>query len=114
MKYNNKHTSNPLNFGMSMVAGLGVIVMIVALAVGVVSGDSANTGLIGVTFAAGLLMLISGVAAWLAVVRPFERFDDINVPKYTGHHDHHDAHEDHSHNAIVSADDQHHPAGSAH
>lgn len=114
MKYNNKHTSNPLNFGMSMVAGLGVVVMIIALGVGVVGGENTDTRFVGVVFAAGLLMLISGVVAWLAVTRPFERFDDIDVPKYTGHAHGHDEHDDHSHNAIVSVDEQGHPVESAH
>ena len=40
MRYNNKQTSNPLSFGLAMTAGIGVIVMMIALAIGVVQGEA--------------------------------------------------------------------------
>lgn len=90
-----RKTSHPLSFGLAFVGGLGVVLMIVALGIGVVQGADANTSLIGVLFVAGLLMMVSGIGAWVAVTQPFAHFDDINVPKYTGHaHDSHDTHED--------------------
>lgn len=113
VNFNNKHTSNPLTFGMSMVAGLGVVLMIIALAIGVVTGDASSTNLIGLTFFAGLVMLITGVVAWAAITRPFAHFDDINVPKDTGHGHGHEAHHD-DHNAIVPTDEQGHPIEQAH
>ena len=98
--------SKPIPFGLSLTAGAGLILMILALAFGVVQGAAANSTAIGVTFAGGLGLLLIGVIGWLATVRPFEHFDDINVPTYTGHHDaaptdaaSHDA--DHDDSAII-------------
>ena len=88
MRYNNKQTGNPLTFGLALTAGLGVIVMITALAVGVVQGENANAGVITLALATGLALLIGGIVGWLIVVRPFDHFDDINVPKDMGHGSH--------------------------
>lgn len=85
MRYNNKQTSNLLTFGLAMTAGLGVILMIIALAIGVTQGESADGSLISFTLVLGLTLLIGGIIGWLIVVRPFDHFDDINVPKDTGH-----------------------------
>jgi hypothetical protein len=83
----------PIQFGLSLVAGGGLVLMIVALGVGVVNAEAANGGLVGTLFIAGLLLLIAGIGAWIGYTRPFAHFDDINEPKYTGHaHDHHDDH----------------------
>jgi len=79
--------SKPVPFGLSLTARAGLILMILALGFGVVQGAAANSTAIGVTFAAGLGLLLIGVIGWLATVRPFENFDDINQPQYTGHHD---------------------------
>ena len=98
MRYNNKQTSNPLNFGLSLAAGLGLMVMITALAVGVLQGESADSRAVGFALVAGFVLLLCGVIGWLAVVRPFDHFDDINVPKDTGHG--HTSHE----TAIVAHD----------
>ena len=77
--------SKPVPFGFSLTAGAGLILMILALAFGVVQGVAANGSVIGLTFVGGLALLIFGIAGWLAVVQPFNHFDDINVPQYTGH-----------------------------
>lgn len=82
-------SSRPLTFGLALTAGAGLILMILALAFGVVQGEAADGTIIGLTFAAGLALLIVGIGGWVAVVQPFEHFDDINVPQYTGHHDAH-------------------------
>jgi hypothetical protein len=79
----------PLAFGLSLTAGAGLIVMMLALAFGVVQGDAANGSIIGLTFAGGVVLLILGIGGWLAVVQPFKSFDDINQPQYTGHHEEH-------------------------
>jgi len=79
--------SKPIPFGLSLTAGAGLILMILALGFGVVQGANANSTAIGLTFAGGLGLLIIGVVGWLATVQPFNHFDDINVPMYTGHHD---------------------------
>jgi hypothetical protein len=88
VRYNYKKTSHPLTFGLALTAGLGVIVMISALAVGVVQGASADSRVIGFTLVTGFTLLILGFVGWLVIVRPFDYFDDINVPKDTGHGEH--------------------------
>jgi hypothetical protein len=79
----------PLAFGLSLTAGAGLILMMLALAFGVVQGDAANGSIIGLTFVGGLVLFLLGIGGWLAVVQPFKNFDDINQPQYTGHHDEH-------------------------
>ena len=86
--------SKPIPFSLALAAGAGLILMMLALAFGVVQGDSANGTVIGVTFVGGLALLVFGIGGWLATVQPFKHFDDINVPQYTGHHEEH--HEDHA------------------
>lgn len=82
---------NSLTISLSGIAGLGVILMVVAALIGVVEGTSADSTLIGTIFGAGVLLLIAGAVAWGGVVRPWENFDDINEPHYHGHH--HDEHD---------------------
>jgi ABC-type nickel/cobalt efflux system permease component RcnA len=98
VRYNNKQTSNPLTFGLALAAGLGLILMITALAVGVLQGASADSRAVGFALVAGFALLVCGIIGWLVVVRPFDHFDDINVPKDTGH-----AHTSHE-TAIVAHD----------
>ena len=94
-------TDNPLLFGLALAAGIGVVLMIIALAVGVVQGDAANNSAIGLTFIIGLAALITGAAAWTFVVQPYKHFDDINQPLEDDHgHGHaHDAAHDEPHDA---------------
>ncbi len=89
----------PLPFGLALTSGAGLVLMMTALAVGVVQGDAANGTVVGVAFAGGLALLILGIGAWLAVVQPFKHFDDINIPQYTGHHE--EAHEVHHDEAAI-------------
>jgi hypothetical protein len=63
--------------------------MLLVAAVGVINGESMDASGLGLLFAAGTAMLISGIIVWFAVVRPDLRFDDINQPMYHGHHDEH-------------------------
>jgi hypothetical protein len=74
--------------------------MILALAVGSVEGETANSQTMLVLFVGGLVLLIGGIGGWLAVVQPHRQFDDINVPAPDEHHDD-DHHDDH---AIVPAE----------
>lgn len=86
--------SKPVSFSLAMTAGAGLILMMLALGIGVVQGTAADSTVVGLTFAGGLGLLLVGVVGWLAAVQPFKNFDDINVPKYTGHHaEHHSADE---------------------
>jgi hypothetical protein len=70
-------------YGLAMVGGLGIIMMILGATIGVIGGtelDTASTNLIGLSVVAGLLLLIVAIGFWLGLVRPFTNFDDINVP----------------------------------
>jgi hypothetical protein len=89
-----KKLSEPLPLGLALIAGTGFIVMTGAIAVGAQEGAAANTGTISVAFGLGLTLFLFGLGAWLAAVRPWEHFDDINVPAVDDHHGHtaHDAH----------------------
>ncbi|MBZ0293076.1 MAG: hypothetical protein K8L99_10980 [Anaerolineae bacterium] len=86
---------NSLAVGLSFCAGIGLIFMILAAALGVIQGEAADSSTLGILFAFGIGMLATGIIAWFAVVQPQKHFDDINVAQYTGHEEHHDdAHEE--------------------
>jgi ABC-type nickel/cobalt efflux system permease component RcnA len=98
---------NSLTLGLSLLAGTGLTVMMIALALGVVGVNSDSVGL---AFLAGTTALIVGVGAWLGVVRPWEHFDDINIPAEDEHHGH-DHHDDHSQEMAIVPRDAAHPVG---
>jgi hypothetical protein len=80
--------------GLAFTAGLGFVLMAISLGVGVIQGNAADSGSIGLLFAAGVALFIIGLVGWFAVAQPQKHFDDINVPLYTGHHDEsHQGHE---------------------
>lgn len=90
---NNTQSENQPNrttlYSLAMVGGLGITMMIVAATIGVIGGtelDANSTNLIGLSIVAGLLLLIVAIGFWLGLVRPFENFDDINVPAEPEHH----------------------------
>lgn len=91
-------TGNSSVLAMSMFAGLGVILMIFAGAIGVVQGETADANLLGLMFAGGVAFLLLGTIGWFGLTQPHKHFDDINVPMDTGHHGH-DAHADHDEHA---------------
>lgn len=78
MSHDSGHTS--LTIGLALLTGLGITLMIAALAWGVVSGDSTNQDSIGLLFLAGFSLFIVGCGAWAAVVQPWKHFDNIDVP----------------------------------
>ena len=97
----------PITLGFSFLAGLGIVLMIIALGVGVIGGNTEatanNSSLITLLFVAGLLFFIAGAVAWVSVTQPFRNFDNINVPADDpghGHEDHHDE------NALALSDEQ--------
>lgn len=97
-----------LPLGLSFVAGLGMTVMIVVLALGVIQGVDADGQALGIGFFSGLVLFVAGVAGWMAVVRPHTHFDNIEVARYHGHH--HDAHsEEHAIVAHEGAEVKPHP-----
>ena len=74
---------------LAMVGGLGITLMIVATMVGVIFGldlDADSTHTLGLMLVSGLILLAIATGFWLGWVRPFERFDDINVPAEPEHH----------------------------
>jgi len=71
-------TSKPIPFYLSLTAGAGLILMMLALGIGVVQGSAADSTVVGVTFAAGIGLLVIGIIGWFAVVQPSRHFDDIN------------------------------------
>lgn len=91
-----RKTSNPMTFGLSLIAGIGLILMILALAYGVVQGETADSAVIGLVFIGGLALLLFGAGGWVAVVQPYKHFDDINVAQYTGHHEEHHPQDEHT------------------
>jgi hypothetical protein len=101
---------NATTLGFSLLAGLGILLMILALAIGVITGNTAdaadatsNSPTITILFVAGLLALIAGAAAWISVTQPFHHFDDINKPADDVAHGHEEARSDET--AIVVADE---------
>ncbi len=74
---------------LSMVGGIGITMMIVAATIGVIYGadlDAQSTNLVGLAVVGGLLLLIVAIGFWAGLVRPFEDFDDINMPAEPEHH----------------------------
>lgn len=110
MKVSEKISTNhsPIVWGVSLVAGLGVTLMIVALGVGVIGGSTADSNSIGLLFVAGLILFILGAGAWFGVVQPQKSFDDINQPAEDEHHGH-----NHTETALAEVGEQH-PAPSGH
>ena len=88
------HGRNTLTEGLALLAGLGVIVLVLAAIVGVTDSDADFVGLL---FALGVALFVAGLAAWLGVVRPWENFDDISRPADTGHH-----HVEHDHDEVLA------------
>lgn len=102
---NAENTNKPspvLLYGLAMVAGAGLVLMIVVLAVGVIQGEQANSSLMGLLFTGGLALLITGAAGWVFVVQPQRHFDDINQPAESDHvHGHAEEHAHDEHEAVV-------------
>jgi hypothetical protein len=90
VKVSEKISTNhsPIVWLVSLVAGLGVTLMIVALGVGVIQSASSDTNSIGMLFVAGLILFVLGSVAWYGVVQPQKHFDDINQPLEDEHHGH--------------------------
>jgi ABC-type nickel/cobalt efflux system permease component RcnA len=110
VRYNHKITSNPLTFGLSMTAGIGMTVVIIALGVGVLLSDGADPNLISFAVAAGAALFVIGLGGWLAATQPWKHFDDINVAQYHGH-----AHEPHAtDHAIVPVEGDGHTPETSH
>ena len=70
-------------YGLAMVGGLGLTLMVAAAIIAVVFGTTLDvnaTHTLGMLAVIGLLLLVLAIGFWLGWVRPFDRFDDINIP----------------------------------
>ncbi len=97
----------PTTLGFSFLAGLGIVLMIIALGVGVIGGNTEaaanNSTIISLLFVAGLLFFIAGAVAWVGVTQPFRNFDNINIPADDPGH----GHDDHSDEHALALSDEH-------
>lgn len=84
--------NNPVTLGMAGIAGTGFTLMMLAAAVGVVQGADADMNTISLFFYGGAALFITGSVAWGAIVRPWENFDDINIPVDQTSHPHAEEH----------------------
>ena len=76
-------------YGLAMVGGVGMTMMMLGASIGVIYGtalDAEATHSLGLMIVIGLLLLFLAIGFWLGWVRPFERFDDINIPAEPEHH----------------------------
>lgn len=87
------YNHSPMVLWVSFVAGLGVILMVIALGVGAVQGEAANGTVIGLLLIAGVILFLLGAIAWFGLTQPQKHFDDISQPAPDDHHTaHHDEH----------------------
>lgn len=76
-------------YSLAMMGGLGMTLMIAGASIGVVFGadlDADATHGLGLLIVVGLLLLALAIGFWLGWVRPFQRFDDINIPAEPEHY----------------------------
>lgn len=78
-----------------MVGGLGLTLIVLALALGVVGDATVNTNLVSLALLTGLALLVFAIGGWTGYVQPYKNFDDINQPLVDDHHGHADAHAEH-------------------
>ena len=86
---NGAQPSKLTQYGLAMVGGAGLTLMMLGASIGVIYGtalDAQATHSLGLMIVGGLLLLILAIGFWLGWVRPFERFDDINIPAEPEHH----------------------------
>ena len=77
------------HYGLAMVGGVGLTLLILGASLGVIYGgalDAETTHSIGLALVLGLLLLVLAIGFWLGWARPFQRFDDINLPAEPEHH----------------------------
>lgn len=85
----NAQPSKLTQYGLAMVGGAGMTLLILGASIGVIYGaslDATSTHSLGLALVIGLFLLILAIGFWLGWARPFERFDDINVPAEPEHH----------------------------
>jgi len=70
---------------MAYVAGAGIALTMLALFL--IALGTANANLTTSLLIVGLVVLALGIAGWLYFLRPWQKFDDLKTPYYTGHHE---------------------------
>lgn len=73
---------NGISLSLAMLAGLGGTLMILAGAFGVIDGPAADSDALGLFFAIGLALFLTGSLAWLAFQRPWEIFPSVTEGYY--------------------------------
>jgi predicted flap endonuclease-1-like 5' DNA nuclease len=71
---------------LAYTAGIGIVIAIVALILIGLGTLSSNNG-VGLLLI-GLALLVIGIGGWLIMLRPWEKFDDLKTPYFTGHEEH--------------------------
>ncbi len=72
--------------GLALVGGIGITAIMIALGVGVIQGEAADSTSIGLLILAGFVALAFAIGGWLIYVQPHTHFDDINQPLVEDHH----------------------------
>ncbi len=102
----------PLSWEENLVAAIAGTGLLLAIVAGLLTGfGSEDTNTTRVLLFAGLGLIGAGIALWLTLLRPWEKFDDLVEPYYTGHH--HDEHDEHHAVAELSSGDEAHPIAEA-
>lgn len=90
-------SQNGVTLGLALLAGVGMVILLIVGGIGVIEGPNANDDTFGVLSLVGLMLFIGGTIGWAAVARPWERFPDVtegyyDKPEPTAHDDdeHHD------------------------
>jgi predicted flap endonuclease-1-like 5' DNA nuclease len=71
---------------LAYTAGIGIVIAIAALILIGLGTLSSNNG-VGLLLV-GLALIVIGIGGWLIMLRPWEKFDDLKTPYYTGHEEH--------------------------
>lgn len=79
-----KHTDQ--EYMIAALAGFGLFLLIIS---GILSAFGTVEDILGFSLTQvvwiGIICLLAGGALWLALLRPWESFDDLKTPYYTGH-----------------------------
>jgi predicted flap endonuclease-1-like 5' DNA nuclease len=89
----------PLTFEeyiVAMIGGLGILTFMVG---GTVIGLGTNKDIGSMMSIIGLTLIAISAVFWMIVVRPWEKFDDLQTPYFTGHHHEEHHHDEHAHEA---------------
>ncbi len=72
---------------LAYTAGVGILIAIAALIlIGLGTFDSNDVPVSLLLI--GLALIVIGIGGWLIMLRPWEKFDDLKTPYYTGHEEH--------------------------